>query len=659
VLAAQVTQAPDPLERYRPAVPPALSAVLMRCLAKRPADRWQTAEELLVQLELQAMSSGGIPTAPGRTLARVSPARAGPRRWLWALGLLAGMAGMALLVRYFSGEDAPDVRFGHRVQVTLAPGLETQPALSPQGDLLAYTAGTGSRLYVRQVEGGNPIPVAPELAGPQAWPHWSPDGRQLSFNSPRGLEIVPALGGTPHLLLRRSSTALATFNAGAWSADGRELIVVQNDTLYAAPLEGGRPRLIGGTPELHSCAWSPGGAWIACVSGNRRAIEPGVSLGNLAQSAIALFPAKGGGVIRVTSDSSANGSPAWLPDGTLLFVSDRDGGRDVYALRVNGRGQRTGSPRRLTTGLNALAITLSANGSRMGYAVFSETSNIWSLPLSSGHSSSVIRATQVTSGNQVIESFDVSPNGDWLVFDSDRSGNADLYRVRLDVTREPEQLTRSPVNEFSPVWSPDGSEIAFHSFRDGRRQIYSMSSDGGAATPLVVTNQDDRLPVWRPDGTGVLFLTNSFSSSSETRMVRRVVGKGWTSPARWRKPACVPSWSPAGEMRAVCMNMDGRLLVTNDKGDSLGVLTDRASLGAASRSVGWSSDGMRVYFLSADSASTNLYAVPAAGGLARLVVRFDDPSRPWHRYGFEIFRDRFYFTVGDQQSDIWVAKVEK
>jgi hypothetical protein len=107
------------------------------------------------------------------------------------------------------------------------------------------------------------------------------------------------------------------------------------------------------------------------------------------------------------------------------------------------------------------------------------------------------------------------------------------------------------------------------------------------------------------------------------------------------------------------MNMDGRLLVTNDKGDSLGVLTDRASLGAASRSVGWSSDGMRVYFLSADSASTNLYAVPASGGLARLVVRFDDPSRPWHRYGFEIFRDRFYFTVGDQQSDIWVAKVEK
>src|SRR6266480_2911150 len=51
VLAAHVTQAPEPVERHRPALAPALSQVVMRCIAKRAADRWQTAEELLTQLE--------------------------------------------------------------------------------------------------------------------------------------------------------------------------------------------------------------------------------------------------------------------------------------------------------------------------------------------------------------------------------------------------------------------------------------------------------------------------------------------------------------------------------------------------------------------------------------------------------------------------------
>jgi Tol biopolymer transport system component/tRNA A-37 threonylcarbamoyl transferase component Bud32 len=658
VLAAQVTQTPEPIERYRPTAPPTLSAVLMRCLAKRSADRWQTAEELLTQLELLATPSGVSSAAQGRPVAAVAH-RIGSRRWLFAVGALAGIAGVAILSNHLSRERASDIRFGRRIQVTLAPGLETQPALSPKGDLLAYSLGAKSRLYVRQVDGGNPIAVAPDLAGPQVWPHWSADGRRLSFTSSRGLEIVPALGGTPQLLLQKPSKPLTSFSGGTWSPDGRELTVVQNDTLYAVSVGGGHPRVIGSTLDLHSCAWSSSGAWIACVSGNQRAIQPGVSLGNLAQSSIVGFPAIGGRAVPLTSDSSVNGSPAWLPDGTLIFVSDKDGGRDIYALRLDRSGKRNRSARRLTTGLNALTVTLSADGSRMGYAAFSETSNIWSLSLSKpGTVGSVTQAKQVTSGNQVIESFDISPNGEWLVFDSDRSGNADLYRVRLDGPREPEQLTRSPVNEFSPVWSPGATEIAFHSFLSGRRQIYLISANGRAATSLAVTKEDNRLPVWLPDGTGVLFLTNSFSSTSETQMVRRVA-ESWSPPARWRRPACVPSWSPVDRTRAVCMAMDGRLLVTNEKGDSLGMLTDRLSIPAASKSVGWSSDGRTVYFLSADSVNTSLYAVPETGGVARAVVHFDDPSQPWHRYGFEVFRDRFYFTVGDQQSDIWVAEVER
>jgi serine/threonine protein kinase len=59
VLAAHVTQAPAPLETQRPTLSLALSGVIMKALAKRPADRWQSAEEMLAQLEVLATPSGG------------------------------------------------------------------------------------------------------------------------------------------------------------------------------------------------------------------------------------------------------------------------------------------------------------------------------------------------------------------------------------------------------------------------------------------------------------------------------------------------------------------------------------------------------------------------------------------------------------------------
>jgi tetratricopeptide (TPR) repeat protein len=63
MLAAHITQTPEPLARHRPAVSPALNGLLMRCLEKRPADRWQSAAELLAQLEAAVTPTGGLTPA--------------------------------------------------------------------------------------------------------------------------------------------------------------------------------------------------------------------------------------------------------------------------------------------------------------------------------------------------------------------------------------------------------------------------------------------------------------------------------------------------------------------------------------------------------------------------------------------------------------------
>src|SRR5207237_1313485 len=80
MLAAQVTATPDPVTQHRDSVPPALAALIMRCLAKHPADRPQTADEILVQLEAVATPTGGtlseqsaISSAPPAALRRSHP----------------------------------------------------------------------------------------------------------------------------------------------------------------------------------------------------------------------------------------------------------------------------------------------------------------------------------------------------------------------------------------------------------------------------------------------------------------------------------------------------------------------------------------------------------------------------------------------------------
>jgi Tol biopolymer transport system component len=86
-----------------------------------------------------------------------------------------------------------------RTQVTIDPGLEIDPALSPDGKFVAYSGPKGA-IMVRQVGGGVPIAVVRDGSGTGRWPAWTPDGQRLVYISPRGFEIVPALGGSSRLV---------------------------------------------------------------------------------------------------------------------------------------------------------------------------------------------------------------------------------------------------------------------------------------------------------------------------------------------------------------------------------------------------------------------------------------------------------------------------
>ena len=108
VLAAQVTQSPEPLAAKRPSCPPALAALVMRCLEKRPADRWQSADELVRQLELMATPSGGLaPTAAVPAAGRSRTTRV----WVASVAAAAALvAGAYLIKARGSARPAEDTR---------------------------------------------------------------------------------------------------------------------------------------------------------------------------------------------------------------------------------------------------------------------------------------------------------------------------------------------------------------------------------------------------------------------------------------------------------------------------------------------------------------------------------------------------------------------
>jgi len=123
VLAAHVTQPPEPITQHRASVPAPLAAVVMRCLQKRPADRWQTAEELLAQLEAMATPSAG--TAPTGAVPVISSGteaairRAHPAR-VAALFTTASIGVMAVVYLLVRGLGLPDWVFVAAVGLLLA-----------------------------------------------------------------------------------------------------------------------------------------------------------------------------------------------------------------------------------------------------------------------------------------------------------------------------------------------------------------------------------------------------------------------------------------------------------------------------------------------------------------------------------------------------------
>ena len=668
ILSAHVTQAVEPVTKHREHVSPVLNDLILKCLEKHPADRWQTAEELLPQLEALATPSGGItptataPITAARPIRRKSTTTTTVAVIAAALVLAGVGAGVLLMNR-----GAEPITVGRTTQLTLEPGLELDPAISPDGRMVAYAAGGSGqmRIHLRQVAGGRSINLTEGLAGVHRWPQWSPDGNQILLQADGAIYIVPALGGTPRRLVSRppentsSPTLVLGAISAAWSPDGEQVVYAVANAIYIQPVGGGEPRKLADDFEPHSFHWSQDGSRIAYVSGNPQFVFGTSLLGNIAPSTLRILPVPGGVPSDVTEAEYLYVSPIWLPGGNqLLYISNEGGTRDIYQVDVGSAGGRAETAVRLTTGLDVMTMSLSADASTLAYAVFRYDANIWSIRIPSRGTISVSEAQPVTAGSQVIEGLGVSADGRWLVYDSNRSGNQDIYRVELP-DGVPEQLTTDPADDFLPSWSPDGQEIAFYSFRHGSRDLHVMTAEGGSLQRLTDDPAQERYPDWSPDGNQLVFYSDKSGRQEIYVIAREDRSSGWGEPRQLTfDGGQVPRWSPDGRWIAYIGNQTLRV-VSPEGGD------DRTLAGSEGMNTDsipvfpeWSPDGQTVYYKAVDSEGTaSFWAVPVTGGTPRLLVRFDDPSKRSNRREFTTDGERFYFTIGGRESDIWLMEL--
>jgi serine/threonine-protein kinase len=654
IVAKVMTEKPRPLGEVRDTVPPGVEDAVHAALAKLPADRPADAAVFAAALRTSGAETGTHRVRRGGQAARQRRSRV----QLAAGGVLIASAAFLLGGRVL-GRAAPPLEFGQTLQVTSEPGLAVQPAIAPDGRSVAYASGTsgGTRIYVRQVAGGRANPLTDDSTGSQSNPRWSPDGSHILFLQHNAAFSAPAAGGRARQEIPAGHGS--PVGSAAWGPDGQTIAYVVADSLFVRD-PAGNVRRLAHVVEPSLCTWSPSGGLIACTAGNARYLTVGSQFGNLSPTQIVICRVNDGGLEVVTDSTSINESPVWSPDGRwLYYVSNRRGRGDVYAQRVSGGGQASGAPVRLTTGLGAQSISISADGSRFAYGVYTARSNIWSLPVPSAPPVTAAAATPVTTGTQVVENLRVSRDGKWLLYDSNRSGNADIYRLSLS-GGEPERITTDPADDFSPDLSPDDQEVAFHSWRAGSRDIYVQPLDGRPLQRVTSSPAQELVPVWSPDGAAL-----AYAQGNEVRsiwIVHRDESGAWGKPVQRIASGSWAEWSPDGRSLAYVTRLVGGslLIAPADSGPSRMLLDASDAANPAAEAPYWSPDAATIYFKSHDaSGNASIWSIPSTGGKPRLLVRFTDPARPSYRAQWAFGAGRFFFPIQDRQSDVWVMEVAK
>ncbi|MCK4683280.1 PD40 domain-containing protein, partial [Candidatus Bipolaricaulota bacterium] len=245
-----------------------------------------------------------------------------------------------------------------------------------------------------------------------------------------------------------------------------------------------------------------------------------------------------------------------------------------------------------------------------------------------------------------------------------------IYVMNPDGT-QPINLTNDLSNDRFPVWSPDGTKIAFETTRDGNSEIYVMDADGSNPRNLTTHPESDYFPAWSPDGDVIAFMTDRESSVplildatpkimiefNVEIFVMNADGTGQTNLTEHVAWDGFPSWSPDGEHIVFQTDRDNswihvEITLPDDLGREIYAMDDDGSNQVRLSNSpeddiypSWSPDGSKIVFQSYRDGNAEIYAMNTDGtGQTRLTNHPDTDSMPtWSPDGgwitFHSYRD--------------------
>lgn len=589
----------------------------------------------------------------------VTPVATQTRFPYWA-AIAAGIVTVVTVGAFALKREPLPSAIGRSTPLTTDEGLQVEVALSPNGRLVAYAKGNSShlRIFVQKIGGGDPWPLTTDSTNGELMPRWSPDNDQVLFLARNNAYAAPSIGGAPRLLAR-GSEGNGMIRSASWSPAGDSIVVVRNDSLLVLPLRGTGSRFVGRGTQLHSCVWSPAGVAIACISGNWIAFVPGPLFGNNAPSSIVVFPAAGGEPVNISGNNDENQGPAWSADGKFLwFLSNRDGVQgDAYSVAVDRAGRA--SRNLVRVGLRAESISLSAG--RIAYSVSNKKANVWRIPIPRDSAVSIALAWPLTAGNQIAEVVSTSPDGNWLTYDSNLRGNADIYRIRIGSGADaepsaPELLTDDPRPEYAAELSPDGTEIAWQRWVNGERHLFVKRLDADDASEIMPVPGDQGVPRWSADGKWLA----AWSHDTETGAIFVLERDG---SGHWRRPLWrlnfgqLPVWSPDNKYLAF-VRLDGAVqLIPRDSGAVKTVYAPKPASGEPQATFLTWREPDQIWMLGHGRNAQGIWSLSLRTGRPRLLVRMDNPIGKTIGPAFSADKSNFYFALSERFSNVQIAEL--
>jgi eukaryotic-like serine/threonine-protein kinase len=433
-----VWEQPRPPSAVNPAVPSALSGLILQMLAKEPAARCSSAEVA------QKLTAIGEPARPRRI----------EQRWLYAAVAAVAVAGLGAWMSLGSRTNSePRLQLLHSFPLTSQQGYETHPAVSPDGTAVAFVWAqdlqSPTQLWVKRL--GEQTPVRLTNAEFVGSPTWSADGKHVFYKQTTGLQsgAIMSVAGTggkeskvADVLDSDLSSTIDCSPDGRWLAFSDKSAPTSGFAVMILNLQTGERRQITKPTADYWGDWdpkfSPDGRMLAFKR-----------VKGFWQDSLYLTPISGGTPRQLTFDGQGIRGHGWLQDGQSLLASCQRGGT---------------------------------------------TFGLWRIPIEHGK-----EPVLINEGGADAAAPATARRAGTIVWEN-RISDDNIYRVSTSGDSPPVRFITSTRRDYHPGWAPDG-RISFVSDRAGSLEVWLAKPDGSAQTQVTNFRRGPTgFPQWSADG---------------------------------------------------------------------------------------------------------------------------------------------------------------